>query len=143
MKLLLLLLLLIPIYSFSQEIPKGADRIELQTTLSDSLLYEAVSDLLSEEGWAKTKTDDRRKEITTDYKRTKHIWRLRMLINVKQGVVTIRGQSSVSSLENEPTPYKGMGGGMYKVNFEYMNKFALRLTGKIDGATISYPLANP
>lgn len=127
----------------AQTIPKGAEAIEIHTTLVDSVAYERLITQLLSDGYVPKISDEKRKVVTTENRPIKvSVWTARIIGNVQSGTIKLRTDGSVDlmgiHMENEPLTFKGGGTSAYKVGFNTLNAFAKGLMSTIPNAVLTY-----
>ncbi|QIP12265.1 hypothetical protein G8759_06305 [Spirosoma aureum] len=147
MKLLLCLVLnlvLVSVAVKAQKIPKGADAIELTTTLADSALFESVQSYLEEAGFDIDVANEEEGAIITEYrtitefKTIREPIQIRLLATLENGVILFKGQATSrnpgNTYENEPIVNDESSNGAFLFINEIINSYAKTL----DQATIEY-----
>jgi hypothetical protein len=151
MKLLLCLvvnLVLISVAVKAQKIPKGADAIELTTTLADSALFESVQSYLEEAGFDIDVANEEEGTIVTEYrtvtefKTIREPIQIRLLATLENGVVLFKGQAtsrnSGNTYENEPIINDESSNGVSNGEFLFINEIINSYAKTLDQATVEY-----
>ncbi|GAB4025446.1 hypothetical protein [Spirosoma koreense] len=138
----LLLLFLLPLFAYSQDIPKGAEGIELSTDLPDSTLFEQVGDFLTDKDYIIQKEDAKRGTIVTEHKSLTNKLSMRVLVTIKDSKAIFRGQWSAQAMgltfTNEPVRYKGLANSAEKGAFLALDELANDLSVAIHDSSIQY-----
>ncbi|QHV94598.1 hypothetical protein [Spirosoma endbachense] len=151
MKLLLCLVLnlvLVSVAVKAQKIPKGADAIELTTTLADSALFESVQSYLEEAGFDIDVANEEEGTIVTEYrtvtefKTIKEPIQIRLLATLENGVVLFKGQATSrnpgNTYENEPIVNDESSNGVSDGEFLFINEIINSYAKTLDQATVEY-----
>jgi hypothetical protein len=151
MKLLLCLvvnLVLISVAVKAQKIPKGADAIEITTTLADSALFESVQSYLEEAGFDIDVANEEEGTIVTEYrtvtefKTIREPIQIRLLATLENGVVLFKGQAtsrnSGNTYENEPIINDESSNGVSNGEFLFINEIINSYAKTLDQATVEY-----
>ena len=141
---LTLLLLLFTATCLAQDIPKGATAIVLTTTIGDSVLFEKTISLLNANEFVVDKADLRYGTIVTQNRASAGAMNMRILVSLKSGVATFKGQWSAQlggySFTNESVRFKGMVGSNGKKSFLVLNDVVVMLSKEVNGSSLSYLL---
>ncbi|QMW02688.1 hypothetical protein [Spirosoma foliorum] len=144
--LFLLLLLATVGYSQSDKIPKGANRIEVSTTLSDSALFDMISFRLESVGFFIEQSNLEKGYIITEYKNvnkpdTDPI-SIKVIVGISSNKAVFRGQGDAEVLgykyTNVPLVYRGSGSGVEKSGFVSLTELVKKISKTIGTSSINY-----
>lgn len=140
MKILLLLLTLMVCLSLSghaQSIPQGATGIDVQTSMADSTLYNAVQGFLETQEYVIEETDAARYTLTTEQKEELTGIQIRVLATVENGVAHFTAEGTLpldGAASGEPFVYEDDS----KVGFMILNRLVDQFAKAFDLATVEY-----
>jgi hypothetical protein len=139
---LLFVLVFTTAYSQQVTIPKGANRIEVTTTLSDSTLFEMISFRLESAGFFIDQSDKAKGYLITEYKNMGEAISIKLIVAIQNNSAVFRGQGDAEILgfkyTNVPLVYKGSGSGIEKGGFTSLNDVVKKLSRTIGASSINY-----
>ncbi len=128
--------------SRAQSVPDGAERIDIKTDLSDSLLFERVVTLLQADGYSGNFRTEKAKIVTDSRSIDTSDWTARIIAVLENGTVQLLTEGSDKTanppIANERLTYKGKTDGPAKAGFARLDAFAHHLAKSILGSTLTY-----
>ncbi|MVM35870.1 hypothetical protein GO755_37995 [Spirosoma sp. HMF4905] len=144
-----LLFLFFAIIGYSQKvnIPKGATRIEISSTLSDSTLFDIISFRLESAGFFIAQSGKDNDYLITEYKNMGEAISIKVIVTVQGNIAVFRGQGEAEILghqyTNVPLAYKGSGSGLEKSGFIVLNELVKKLSKTMGTSSINYLTPTP
>ncbi len=138
-RLLLAGLLLVSMNGYGQQILKRADAIEIRAAVSDSTLLNTTVDVFEDMGYVVLRSDMARGTVVSDQRSIGYIT-LRMLGDIKGGVLRLRGQWSGAAMGITFTNEVAMNAGTSaeKKSFAEVDKVAKKIVSQMQGASLTY-----
>ena len=139
-----LLFLLIFSASYSQKviIPKGANRIEITTALSDTALFDMIEFRLETLGFFMDQSDQSKGFMITEFKNMGEEIAIKVVVSIQSNTVIFRGygeaEVSGNKYTNVPLANKGSGSGVERSGFNQLNELVKKLSKSIGASTITY-----
>ncbi|WP_020596484.1 hypothetical protein [Spirosoma panaciterrae] len=129
-------------YSQKVDIPKGANRIEITSTLSDSALVDMIAFRLESAGFFIEQLDKNKGFAMTEYKNMGSEISIRIFVRVEGNKAVFNGQGNAEILgyqyRNTPLLYKGATGGVEKGGFLNMDGVVKKLAKTVGASSIVY-----
>ncbi|QJD80004.1 hypothetical protein [Spirosoma rhododendri] len=126
----------------AQPVPDGATRIDIKTSLSDSLLFERVVTLLQADGYSGNFRTEKAKIVTDSRGIDSGDWTARIVAVLEKGTVQLLTEGNDKTANppvvNERLTYKGKPDGPNRAGFARLDAFAHHLAKSIVGATLTY-----
>lgn len=136
------LILVISAYSQKVDIPKGANRIEITSTLSDSSLVDMIAFRLESSGFFIEQLDKNKGFAMTEYKNMDNDIAIRVFVRVEGNKAVFNGQGNAEMLgyqyRNTPLIYKGSSGGIEKAGFLSLDGVVKKLAKTVGASTLVY-----
>lgn len=134
-------------YSQKVSIPKGASRIEVTSTLSDSTLYDIISFRLESLGFFIDQTGKEKDYLITESKKMDETISIKVIVTIQGNIAVFRGQGDAEILghqyTNVPLAYKGSGSGLEKQGFLALNELVKKLSKTMGASSITYLMPTP
>ncbi|MBN8823066.1 MULTISPECIES: hypothetical protein [unclassified Spirosoma] len=138
------LILAVSAYSQKVDIPKGANRIEITSTLSDSALVDMIAFRLESSGFFIEQLDKSKGFVMTEYKNMSNEISIRIFVRVEGNKAVFNGQGNAEMLgyqyRNTPLLFKGSTGGVEKGGFIAMDGVVKKLAKTVGASNIAYLL---
>ncbi|GAB4031094.1 hypothetical protein [Spirosoma gilvum] len=129
-------------YSQKADIPKGANRIEFTSTLSDSALVDMIAFRLESTGFFIEQLDKNKGFALTEYKNMGNEISIRVFVRVDGNKAVFNGQGNADMLgyqyRNAPLIYKGSTGGLEKSGFMALDGVVKKLAKTVGASDLAY-----